>query len=113
MRKPDSTDRLAVYVARNCATPFQVECVARTVMECSRKAAMAAVRDGFLKHADVDDVCQDVWVKAFGRMKTYDPHKAAFGTWVGVITRSVVGDYRRKYGKNNVLVPLEDDANVD
>lgn len=113
MRKPNAIDYLAIYAARGCATKFQMELLARTVLDCSRKAALAYVRRGFLRNADVDDVCQETWARIFARLQTFDAQKAAFETWIGVVARSVVGDFRRQYGKDAVLVPLEGDVDGD
>ncbi len=45
---------------------------------------------------DAEDLCQDVFEKAFRSADRYDAEKAAPGTWLFAITRNAVIDYRRR-----------------
>ena len=46
--------------------------------------------------ADAEDLCQDVFEKAFRSAARYDAARAAPGTWLYAITRNAVIDYFRR-----------------
>lgn len=46
--------------------------------------------------ADAEDLCQDVFEKAFRNAARYDPSRSAPGTWLYSITRNAVIDYYRR-----------------
>jgi RNA polymerase sigma-70 factor, ECF subfamily len=60
-------------------------------------------RAGFSR-ADIDDLTQDVFLRTFRSLNTFDPHKAAFVTWVAAIARNVA---RRQFARR------DDPANFD
>ena len=45
---------------------------------------------------DAEDLCHDVFEKAFRAAGSYDAEKAAPGTWLFAITRNTVTDYYRR-----------------
>ena len=45
---------------------------------------------------DAEDLCQDVFLKAFRAADRYQAEKAAPGTWLYAITRNAVTDYQRR-----------------
>ena len=45
---------------------------------------------------DAEDLCQDVFEKAFRFAESYDAEKAALGTWLYTVTRNAVTDYFRR-----------------
>ena len=60
---------------------------------------------------DAEDLCQDVFEKAFGSADRYDPKRSAPGTWLFAITRNTVIDYRRRMRPTEELPEdLSDDA---
>lgn len=48
------------------------------------------------RREDAEDLCADVFEKAFRKMGDYDENRAAIGTWIYSITRNTVIDYFRK-----------------
>lgn len=60
---------------------------------------------------DAEDLCEDVFVKAFSSSADYDAEKASPGTWIYTITRNTVIDYYRKV-RPTVEIP-EDLADDD
>lgn len=76
----------------------------------------SAVYNTMLKHskfvdpADVDDVCQNVFVSLFANdckvLRRYDPQRAKLSTWLTVISRNVAIDFIRK--KKMMTIPLEE-----
>ena len=60
---------------------------------------------------DAEDVCQDVFMKAFRAADRYDAEKAASGTWLYAITRNAVIDYWRRTRPTEALPEdLSDDS---
>ncbi len=60
---------------------------------------------------DAEDVCQDVFEKAFRSADRYDAEKSAHGTWLYAITRNAVIDYwRRTRPTEELPEELSDDA---
>ena len=45
---------------------------------------------------DAEDLCEDVFLKAFRAADTFDEKKASPGTWIYAITRNTVIDFFRK-----------------
>ena len=52
------------------------------------RARAYLLRSGF-GDADADDLLQQVFVRAFGSLKTFDPSKGSFRYWLGAIARNV------------------------
>ena len=48
------------------------------------------------RREEAEDLCADVFEKAFRKMGDYDQSKAAVGTWIYTITRNTVIDHFRK-----------------
>ena len=46
--------------------------------------------------SDAEDLCQDVFEKAFRAADRYDPSRSAPGTWLYAITRNTVINYYRR-----------------
>ena len=42
------------------------------------------------------DLTQEVFIKMYGSLKSYDSQRAAFMTWMTTITRNLLVDYFRK-----------------
>ncbi len=53
------------------------------------------LRSGFAHHA-ADDLTQDVFLRAFRHLRSYDERKGSFATWLGTIARNVV---RRQWSR--------------
>ena len=48
------------------------------------------------RRADAEDLCADVFEKAFRKRDAFDASKASISTWIFTITRNTVIDYFRK-----------------
>lgn len=60
---------------------------------------------------DAEDLCQDVFEKAFRAAGSYDSKKASPGTWLFAITRNTVTDYyRRSRPTEELPEDLSDDS---
>jgi RNA polymerase sigma-70 factor (ECF subfamily) len=53
------------------------------------------------------DLTQEVFIKMYGSMKSYDVQRAAFMTWVTTITRNLLVDYFRKSKQDRVTDSLD------
>lgn len=65
-----------------------------------RMASKLGVRD------EVEELVQDVFVRAFNAIDSYRGDRAAFGSWLVVIMRRLVLDRGRASQRNQKLVPL-------
>ena len=48
------------------------------------------------RRADAEDLCADVFEKAYKKIDAYDESKASLSTWIFTITRNTVIDYFRR-----------------
>jgi RNA polymerase sigma-70 factor (ECF subfamily) len=53
------------------------------------------------------DLTQEVFIKMYGSMKSYEVQRAAFMTWVTTITRNLLVDYFRKSKQDRVTDSLD------
>ena len=68
------------------------------------------IRSRIRNATDAEDLCEDVFVKAFGCADQYDPSKASLGTWLYSITKNTVIDYcRRIRPTEEIPVEIPDD----
>ena len=58
---------------------------------------LSYIRSRVFNASDVEDLCEDVFVKAFSAADSYDPTKASPGTWLYSITKNAVIDYCRRF----------------
>ena len=61
-----------------------------------RGKVLSYIRSRVFNASDVEDLCEDVFLKAFGAADSFDPAKASAGTWLYSITRNTVIDYCRR-----------------
>ena len=61
-----------------------------------RGKVLSYIRSRVFNASDVEDLCEDVFLKAFGAADSYDTAKASPGTWLYSITKNTVIDYFRK-----------------
>lgn len=57
---------------------------------------------------DARDLTQEVFLRVFRSLHTYDPASGAFRTWLVRLTRNLLIDHYRKTRKHQVLDPIED-----
>ena len=53
------------------------------------------------------DLTQEVFIKMYGSLKSYDSQRAAFMTWLTTITRNLLVDYFRKSKQERVTDSLD------
>jgi len=61
-----------------------------------RGKVLSYIRSRIDNLSDAEDLCEDVFVKAFSAADSYDSSKASPGTWLYSITRNTVIDHIRK-----------------
>ena len=61
-----------------------------------REKVLSYIRSRIRNASDAEDLCEDVFLKAFGASDSFDPAKASVGTWLYSITKNTVTDYFRK-----------------
>ena len=61
-----------------------------------RDKVLSYIRSRVFNASDVEDLCEDVFVKAFSVADSYDRSKASPGTWLYSITKNTVIDYCRR-----------------
>ncbi len=61
-----------------------------------REKVLSYIRSRVFNASDVEDLCEDVFVKAFSASDSYDRSKASPGTWLYSITKNTVIDYCRR-----------------
>ena len=61
-----------------------------------RARVMGYISSRVSSREDAEDICQDVFVKAFRAADRYEAEKSAPGTWLYAITRNAVIDYWRR-----------------
>ena len=61
-----------------------------------RSRVLGYIRARVNNREDAEDLCQDVFERAFRASERFDPAKAAPGTWLFTITRNAVIDYFRR-----------------
>jgi len=61
---------------------------------------------------DADDLTQDVFIRMYRTLDSYDPDKAAFMTWVATMTRNMLVDHFRK-GKYDRITDSIESSSTD
>lgn len=59
---------------------------------------------------DANDMTQEVFLRVFRSLHTYQPSAGAFRTWLVRLTRNLLIDHYRKTKKDQALTPLDDAA---
>ena len=82
-----------------------------TLYTAYRGKVLGYIRARVPNREDAEDLCQDVFEKAFRAADRYDTEKAAPGTWIYAITRNAVIDYyRRNRPSEELPEDMADDA---
>ena len=58
---------------------------------------------------EAEDVTQEVFIKVFQTLKTYQAAQGSFTTWLNRVARNHLVDHYRRARKDRVTSPLEDD----
>ena len=56
---------------------------------------------------DAEDLTQEVFIKIYKTIKTYDAGRGAFGTWVATMTRNLLVDHFRKSKQDRITDSLD------
>jgi RNA polymerase sigma-70 factor, ECF subfamily len=59
---------------------------------------------------DADDLTQEVFIKMYRTLNTYEPERGAFMTWVTTVTRNLLVDHFRKTRQDRVTDSLDNTA---
>lgn len=68
--------------------------------------AFAYIRNHVNSIADAEDLCEDVFVKIFEKIDTYDESKSRLSTWIYSVTSNTVIDF---YRTNHIHSEIPDD----
>lgn len=69
-----------------------------------RRVMAYLLRSGFERH-DAEDLCQDVFVRVFRSLGTFDASRGSLGGWISTIARNVVRKRWRRAGPVRVVDP--------
>lgn len=67
-----------------------------TVYKEYHEKVMCYIRGKVYNRQDAEDLANDVFVKVFEKLDSYDSKKASISTWIYTITKNTVIDYYRK-----------------
>jgi RNA polymerase sigma-70 factor (ECF subfamily) len=59
--------------------------------------------------ADAEDLTQEVFIKAFQTLRTYDAAQGSFGTWLSRVARNHLVDHYRRTKKDRLTSSLDDE----
>jgi RNA polymerase sigma-70 factor, ECF subfamily len=59
--------------------------------------------------AEAEDLTQEVFLKLFRILNTYDPAQAQFATWLNRITRNHLVDHYRRTSRDRITASLDDE----
>ncbi len=59
---------------------------------------------------DAEDVTQEVFIKVFQTLKSYDAAQGSFSTWLNRVARNHLVDHYRRTRKDHLTSSLEDDS---
>lgn len=62
--------------------------------------------------SDAEDLTQDVFIKVYRTLNSFDPEKAGFNTWITTVTRNLLVDHFRRT-KNERATDSLDDSGED
>jgi RNA polymerase sigma-70 factor (ECF subfamily) len=62
---------------------------------------------------DAEDLAQEVFIKVYRTLKTYDASKGAFTTWVTTVTRNLLVDHFRRTKQERLTDSLDAPASSD
>ena len=72
------------------------------------------IRSRVNNREDAEDLCEDVFLKAYRASDEFDGERASVGTWIYSITRNTVIDYyRRSRPADELPEDLSDDSSVE
>ncbi len=60
------------------------------------------------RYEDAEDLTQEVFIKVFRTLSTYDPDQAKFSTWLNRIARNHLVDHYRRTRKDRATSTLDD-----
>ena len=60
--------------------------------------------------SDAEDLTQEIFIKIFQMLKTYDPAQGAFFTWLSRVARNHLVDHYRRTRKDRLTSSLEDEV---
>jgi RNA polymerase sigma factor (sigma-70 family) len=64
------------------------------------------------RSSEAEDLSQEVFIKVFQTLKTYDDAQGAFHTWLNRVARNHLVDHYRRTKKDRATSSLEDDSGV-
>ncbi len=78
-----------------------------------RDKVFAYIRNHVNSPEDAEDLCEDVFVKIYTKLDTYDDSKASISTWIYSVTSNTVIDfYRTNHVHSEIPEDLSDPVNL-
>jgi RNA polymerase sigma-70 factor, ECF subfamily len=56
---------------------------------------------------DAEDLAQDVFIKVYGNLRSFDPAKGSFPTWITTLTRNLLVDHFRRSRQQRVTDSMD------
>ncbi len=56
---------------------------------------------------DAEDLTQDVFIKVYGNLRSFDPAKGSFHTWITTLTRNLLVDHFRRSRQQRVTDSID------
>lgn len=64
------------------------------------------------RSVDAEDLTQEVFIKVFRTLRTYDPEQAKFSTWLNRIARNHLVDHYRRTRRDRLTSTLDDQTPI-
>lgn len=82
-----------------------------------RTKVFSYIRSRITNYYDAEDLCEDVFVKIYQKLDSFDDKKASLSTWIYNITKNTVIDFYRSH-KNELelkeeMFIVEEDEEID
>ena len=97
-----SVNELATLYVLGLATAEQENLLAGETLSVCLTVAGLAAGAGKIQRDDVRDVAADAAVRAFERIRKWDPARAGWKTYVSFIAKSEVGNQQRRYQRRQL-----------
>lgn len=95
----DTPEYLATLQILGMADEWQLNSLMEQTIDYAKVIAKVAVRNGRLQESDIDDVAQEVALKALRYLPKWEMSKGGWKTFVSAIASSTIADQGRRYAK--------------
>ena len=104
-RRPDSPEIDWPALVRRC---LDGDATAWTELVAAQQRRVYALCYRFTASShDAEDLTQDVFIKLYGNLATFDPAKGSFQTWITTLTRNLLVDHYRRGRQQRVTDSMD------